>query len=179
MSPFVATECVSDSPLFLLCCVEVRRAAAMVLTMTLQLLSDSPLFLLCSVEVRRAAAMVLTMTLQLLSDSPLFLLCSVEVRRAAAMVLTMTLQGLGRDAVRSGFFHKLLSLEEFIKTMFQIKINVQFLFDYVYYKFRPGKQCCGSGMIYSGSGSSFEFSEFRIRIQAKVQDPCGSRSNLY
>ena len=25
--------------------------------------------------------------------------------------------------------------------------------------------CCGSGMIYSGSGSSFEFSEFRIRIQ--------------
>ena len=36
------------------------------------------------------------------------------------------------------------------------------------------KQCCGSGMIYSGS--SFEFSEFRIRIwnQAKVPDPCGS-----
>ena len=30
--------------------------------------------------------------------------------------------------------------------------------------------CCGSGMIYSGS--SFEFSEFRI--QAKVPDPCGS-----
>ena len=31
-----------------------------------------------------------------------------------------------------------------------------------------GNQCCGSGgsgMIYSGSGSSFEFSEFRIRIQ--------------
>ena len=25
-------------------------------------------------------------------------------------------------------------------------------------------QCCGSGMIYSGSGSSFEFLEFRIRI---------------
>ena len=44
-------------------------------------------------------------------------------------------------------------------------------------------QCCGSGMIYSRSGSSFEFSEFRIRIriQAKVPDPCGSRSgsNLY
>ena len=38
-------------------------------------------------------------------------------------------------------------------------------------------QCCGSGMIYSGSGSSFEFSE--IRIQAKVPDPCGSGSNLY
>ena len=36
------------------------------------------------------------------------------------------------------------------------------------------KQCCGSGMIYSGS--SFEFSEFRIRIQAKVPDPCGSGS---
>ena len=35
----------------------------------------------------------------------------------------------------------------------------------------------GSGMIYSGSGSSFEFSEFRI--QAKVPDPCGSGSNLY
>ena len=31
-------------------------------------------------------------------------------------------------------------------------------------------QCCGSGMIYSGSGSSFEFSEFRIRINAD-QDP--------
>ena len=31
-------------------------------------------------------------------------------------------------------------------------------------------------MIYSGSGSSSEFSEFRIRIQAKVSDPCGSRS---
>ena len=29
-------------------------------------------------------------------------------------------------------------------------------------------QCCGSGKIYSGS--SFEFSEFRIRIQAKVAD---------
>ena len=40
-------------------------------------------------------------------------------------------------------------------------------------------QYCGSGMIYSGSGSSFEFSEFRIRIQAKVPDPCGSGSNLY
>ena len=40
-------------------------------------------------------------------------------------------------------------------------------------------QCCGSGMIYSGFGSSFEFSEFRIRIQAKVPDPCGSGSNLY
>ena len=38
-------------------------------------------------------------------------------------------------------------------------------------------QCCGSGMIYSGSGSSSEFSEFRIRIQAKVPDPCGSGSN--
>ena len=38
-------------------------------------------------------------------------------------------------------------------------------------------QCCGSGMIYSGSGSSFEFSEFQI--QAKVPDPCGSGSNLY
>ena len=30
-------------------------------------------------------------------------------------------------------------------------------------------QCCGFIMIYSGSGSSFEFSEFRI--QAKVPDP--------
>ena len=43
------------------------------------------------------------------------------------------------------------------------------------------KQSCGSGMIYSGSGSgsSSEFSEFwfRIRIQAKVADPCGSGSN--
>ena len=41
----------------------------------------------------------------------------------------------------------------------------------------------GSGMIYSGSGSgpSFEFSEFRIRIQAKVPDPggFGSGSSLY
>ena len=37
------------------------------------------------------------------------------------------------------------------------------------------KQCCISGMIYSGSSS--EFSEFRIRIQAKVPDPCGSGSN--
>ena len=27
------------------------------------------------------------------------------------------------------------------------------------------KQCCGFGMIYSGSGSSFEYLEFRIRIQ--------------
>ena len=35
------------------------------------------------------------------------------------------------------------------------------------------KQCCGSKNIYSGpgSGSSFEFSEFQIRIQAKVPDP--------
>ena len=40
-------------------------------------------------------------------------------------------------------------------------------------------QCCGSGMIYSRSGSSFEFSKFRIRIQAKVPDPCGSGSNPY
>ena len=40
-------------------------------------------------------------------------------------------------------------------------------------------QCCGSGIIYSGS--SFEFSEFQIRIQAKDPDPCGSGpgSNLY
>ena len=30
-------------------------------------------------------------------------------------------------------------------------------------------------MIYSGSGS--EFSEFRVRIQAKVPGPCGSGSN--
>ena len=37
----------------------------------------------------------------------------------------------------------------------------------------------GSGMIYSGSGSRFEFSEFRIRIQAKVPDPWGFGSNLY
>ena len=49
----------------------------------------------------------------------------------------------------------------------------------------PISQCCGSEMIYSGlrSGSSFEFSEFRIwiRNQAKVPDPCGSGSgsNLY
>ena len=35
----------------------------------------------------------------------------------------------------------------------------------------PILQCCGYGMIYSGSGSSFEFSEFRIRIQAKVPEP--------
>ena len=38
-------------------------------------------------------------------------------------------------------------------------------------------QCCGSGMIYSGSGTSFEISEFRI--QAKVSDPCWSGSNSY
>ena len=40
-------------------------------------------------------------------------------------------------------------------------------------------QCCGSETIYSGSGSSLEFSEFRIRIQAKLPDPCGSGSILY
>ena len=47
--------------------------------------------------------------------------------------------------------------------------------------FVSNNQCCGSGMIYSGSGFSFECSEFRIRIQAHVPDPCGSgpRSNLY
>ena len=28
---------------------------------------------------------------------------------------------------------------------------------------------CGSGMIFSGAGSSFEFSEFRIRIQPKLR----------
>ena len=40
-------------------------------------------------------------------------------------------------------------------------------------------QCCGSGIIYSGSGSNFEFYEYQIRIpiQAKVPDPCGSGSN--
>ena len=40
------------------------------------------------------------------------------------------------------------------------------------------KQCCGSGMIYSGSRSNFAFSEFRIwiRIQAKAPDPCGPGS---
>ena len=37
------------------------------------------------------------------------------------------------------------------------------------------KQCCESEMIYSGSGSSLEFSEFRIRVE--VRDPCGSGSN--
>ena len=39
-------------------------------------------------------------------------------------------------------------------------------------------QCCGYGMIYSGSGSSFEFSEFLIQIQAKGPDAfgCGSGS---
>ena len=36
------------------------------------------------------------------------------------------------------------------------------------------RQCCESEMIYSGSGSNYEFSEFRIRIQ--VPDPCGSGS---
>ena len=41
----------------------------------------------------------------------------------------------------------------------------------------PLKQCCGSETIYFGS--SFEFSEFQIRIQARVPDPCGSGSNLY
>ena len=35
------------------------------------------------------------------------------------------------------------------------------------------------GMIYSGSGSSFEFPKFLIRIQVKVPDPCGFGSNLY
>ena len=35
-------------------------------------------------------------------------------------------------------------------------------------------QFCGSGMIYSGSGSSFEFCEFRIQV--KVPDPCGPGS---
>ena len=41
------------------------------------------------------------------------------------------------------------------------------------------QKCRGSGIIYSGSGSSFEFLEFRIRIQAKVPDPCGSGSDPY
>ena len=36
---------------------------------------------------------------------------------------------------------------------------------------------CGSAMICSESGSSSEFSEFRI--QAKIPDPCGSGSNPY
>ena len=36
-------------------------------------------------------------------------------------------------------------------------------------KLMRSKQCCGSGSV-----SSFEFSEFRI--QAKVPDPCQSRS---
>ena len=31
------------------------------------------------------------------------------------------------------------------------------------------RQCCGSGMIYSGSGSSFEFSEFRIHADPDPQ----------
>ena len=43
-------------------------------------------------------------------------------------------------------------------------------------------QCCGSETIYSGSISgsktSFEFSKFWIRIQAKVPETCGSGSNL-
>ena len=43
--------------------------------------------------------------------------------------------------------------------------------------FNGYNQCCGSGMICSGSGSSSEFSEFRIGIQAKVLHPCGSGSN--
>ena len=30
---------------------------------------------------------------------------------------------------------------------------------------QPKKQCCGFGMIYSGSGSNYEFLEFRNRIQ--------------
>ena len=38
-------------------------------------------------------------------------------------------------------------------------------------------QFCGSEMIYSGSGSSFESSEFRI--QAKVPDPCGYISDIF
>ena len=33
------------------------------------------------------------------------------------------------------------------------------------YRYISKKQCCGSGMIYSGSGSSYDFSEFRIRLQ--------------
>ena len=46
---------------------------------------------------------------------------------------------------------------------------------YIRYYIDTLKQCCGSGMIYSGS--SFEFLEFRIqfriliRIQAKLPDP--------
>ena len=38
-------------------------------------------------------------------------------------------------------------------------------------------QCGESGMIYSGSESSFEFSEFRIRIQTKVPDPDTDKSS--
>ena len=44
----------------------------------------------------------------------------------------------------------------------------------LYYYLHIFLHCCGSGMIYSGSGSSSEFSEFRI--QAKVLDPYGSGS---
>ena len=41
--------------------------------------------------------------------------------------------------------------------------------------YRYCNQCCGCVMINSGSGSSSEFSDFRI--QTKVSDPCGSGSN--
>ena len=30
-------------------------------------------------------------------------------------------------------------------------------------------QCCGSGMIYSGSGSSYDFSELRIQMRIRIQ----------
>ena len=61
----------------------------------------------------------------------------------------------------------------------KIKSQIKYYFKYFILNsgfFNIFWQCCGSGMIYSGSGSSYEFSEFRIRIQAKVPDPCGSGS---
>ena len=71
----------------------------------------------------------------------------------------------------------------FLKKHFQVNIYQYFKLKSIYkprfQKSKKLKQCCGSGMIYSRSGSSFEFTEFRI--QAKVPDPCGSGpgSNLY
>ena len=52
---------------------------------------------------------------------------------------------------------------KFFKLKKKKKISTEFYNSFI--------QCCGSGMIYFGSGSSFEFSEFRIQIQAKVPDP--------
>ena len=87
-------------------------------------------------------------------------------------------------SVKRGKIYFLKWGENYPFSMWNIDIFTDQLVKYFFvvtyiYLYSCSSQCCGSGMIYSGSGSSFEFSEFWIRIQAKVPDPCGSGSNLY